>query len=145
MDSQGNRYNGTGAYSSVYTGSYNTASATAGSNSDGDATTVAFDSSRSDTVTYDAWGRVVKVASTPSGTGGPNGSASYTTFSYDALGRQISTTNVATSGSIISGTLVYFDGTNRIEVRLANNSPLMTYVWSPADGRMILRDAVAAP
>jgi hypothetical protein len=87
----------------------------------------------------------VKTLSTPSGSAGPNASASYTTYTYDAIGRLITTTNIATSGSVVSGTQVYFDGTNPIEVReLDNSTPLLKYVWSPADGRMILRDAVAA-
>ena len=44
-----------------------------------------------------------------------------------------------------SGSTTYFDGSKPIVVReLDNATPLMKYVWSPADGRMILRDAVAA-
>ena len=72
-----------------------------------------------------------------------NGAAWYTTYSYNALGRQIGTSNVSTSNVVISATQTYYDGANPIEVRMANNSLLAAYVWSPADGRMILRDAVA--
>ena len=44
-----------------------------------------------------------------------------------------------------SGTQTYYVGSNPIEVRnLENTAPLMKYVWSPADGRMIVREAVAA-
>ena len=46
---------------------------------------------------------------------------------------------------MISGTNTYFDGANPIEVRMQDNSTLLeTNVWSPADGRLILRDAVAS-
>ena len=109
----------------------------------GNTTTVTFDASGSVLVTYDAWGRVAGTCSTPR-VGGPNGSASYTTYAYDALGRLITTTNYAVGGGT-SGTQTYFDGANPIEVRAGQqHAPLATNVWSPADGRLILRDAVAA-
>jgi len=149
LDSQGNRYNKSRTASGInYGTSYNAANQSQSSGSSyskaGNTTTVTFDSSQLLVAIYDSWGRVVRTQSVPAGSAGPNGAASYTTYSYDALGRQIATNNFSTSNVVISGTQTYYDGTNPIEVRLTNNSLLATYVWSPADGRMILRDAVAA-
>ena len=75
---------------------------------------------------------------------------------YDALGRQIAATNgtftAYTAGSATTtssptttgGTQTYYDGANPIVVFQSHNALLERYVWSPADGRLILRDAVAA-
>ena len=109
----------------------------------GNTTTVSFGASGSVTVHYDAWGRVVETYSGSSSVAGPNGAASYTTYSYNALGRQITTNNYTNTDTLISGTQTYFDGANPIEVRMQDNTLLATNVWSPADGRLILRDAVA--
>ena len=144
MDSEGNRYNVSGTFATTYNAADESLSGLYSKGS-GDTLTVSFGSVGSVTVTYDSWGRVVQTASSPSGTGGPNGGASYTTYAYDALGRQIATTNYSTANTVISGTNTYFDGANPIEVRMQDNSTLLeTNVWSPADGRLILRDAVAA-
>ena len=75
------------------------------------------------TVHYDAWGRVVETYSGSSSVAGPNGAASYTTYSYDALGRQITTNNYTNTDTLISGTQTYFDGANPIEVRMQDNTP----------------------
>ncbi len=144
LDSEGNRYNVSGTFATTYNAADESLSGLYSKGS-GDTLTVSFGSVGSVTVTYDSWGRVVQTASSPSGTGGPNGGASYTTYAYDALGRQIATTNYSTANTVISGTNTYFDGANPIEVRMQDNSTLLeTNVWSPADGRLILRDAVAA-
>ncbi len=141
LDSQGNRYDAAGTYGTSYTSSDESSGSSY--SAAGNTTTVTFDASRSVLVTYDAWGRVAGTCSTPR-VGGPNGSATYTTYDYDALGRLITTTNGLSSGGT-NGTQTYYDGANPIEVRELNNTaPLLTNVWSPADGRLILRDAVAA-
>jgi hypothetical protein len=89
--------------------------------------------------------RVVKTVSTPSGCGGPSGTAAYTSYAYDALGRAIMTSNVTTGDSVLSSTDTYYDGMNPVEVCWpGSTTAMLTYVWSPADGREILRDAVAA-
>jgi hypothetical protein len=147
LDSQGNRYNDG---NTTFGTSYNTADQSASGPTvytpgSGDASTISFGTTGSVTVKYDSWGRVAQTNSGLAGDAGPNGAAWYTNYSYDALGRQIATSNVSTSSVVISGTQTYFDGANPIEVRLQDNSTLLeTNVWSPADGRMILRDAVAA-
>ena len=145
LDSEGNRYSESGVYATTYNeasesqpvGNYSKA---------GTETTVTFDSSRSDIVTYDAWGRVVKIECLPYDVGGPNGSTWLVVDSYDALGRLITTNNyTSVAHGTSTGTHTYYDGTNPVEVRQIDNATLlMTYIWSPADGRMILRDAVAA-
>ncbi len=141
LDSQGNRYDAAGTYGTSYTSSDESSGSSY--SAAGNTTTVTFDASRSVLVTYDAWGRVAGTCSTPR-VGGPNGSASSTVYDYDALGRLITTTNYAVGGGT-SGTQTYYDGANPIEVRELNNTaPLLTNVWSPANGRLILRDAVAA-
>ena len=58
-----------------------------------------------------------------------------------APGRLIATSVVNTT----TGTQTYYDGANPVIVRESNNvTRLFRSVWSPADGRLILRDASAA-
>ena len=57
----------------------------------------------------------------------------------------IEVSNIPSGGGSATGTHTYYDGANPIEVRLLNNTTTMIhYVWSPADGRMILRDTVVS-
>ena len=129
----------------------------------GDTTQVTYANSDSANVSYDAWGRVFKVFQTSNA--GGSATVSYTTYQYDALGRQIGSTVSATgtpSGnwqtqflSPAAGTHTYYDGTNPIEVFTQNNLTLPfigsnstlieRFDWSPTTGQMILRDAVASP
>ena len=138
LDSQGNRYDNSGT---TYGTSYDAAdesqsSGTAYSPGSGNTTTVTFGGSRSVIVTYDAWGRVVGTYYSPYAVGGSNGSAIYTTYSYDALGRAITTKNDFVGSA--DGTQTYYDGTNPIEEReLDNATPLLTNVWSTNDGPLI--------
>ena len=144
LDSEGNRYNASGTYGTSYgANDESLGTSTQYAPRSGNTTTVSFGASGSVTVHYDAWGRVVETYSGSSSVAGPNGAASYTTYSYNALGRQITTNNYTNTDTLISGTQTYFDGANPIEVRMQDNTLLATNVWSPADGRLILRDAVA--
>jgi YD repeat-containing protein len=145
LDSLGNRYGG-----GVYGISYSTASASASGSYSvaGNTTMVVVDSGRTVTLKYDAWGRVVQSVAqgaTVNNPGGPPtpGPTTTTKYAYDALGRLITTTNVVGGGSN-TGTQTYYDGNNPIVVQNQVGQLMMTYVWSPLDGRMILRDAVAA-
>jgi autotransporter-associated beta strand protein len=144
LDSMGNRYTATGIFATTYTptGQSQNASYTAAGNQ----ATVTFDSSRSVTATYDSWGRVAKTAAATvtEDDYGSTTTTVTTNYSYDALGRMIGMSTVPAGGGSPTGTQTYYDGANPIVVRAFDNStPLMTYVWSPADGRMILRDVVS--
>ena len=91
LDSEGNRYNNSGTASGIdYGTTYNAANQSQSSGTvfspAGNTTTVTFDSSQLLTVEYDSWGRVVETTPVPSGSGGPNGSASYTTYTYERAG-----------------------------------------------------------
>ncbi len=151
LDSQGNRYNGTGVYATTYN-TADQAANTSYSPGSGNTTSVTLAGSGPVAVTYDAWGRVVKTYTQLSGSTGEAGDYGdyvYSTYQYDALGRIITTTNFVPDGvgggRISGGQQTYYDGSNPIQVRELDNSALvLTNVWSPADGRLILRDAVAA-
>lgn len=103
---------------------------------------------------YDAWGRVVSASSAQSA-GGASLWVTHT-YSYDALGRQISDTVSAggASGgygaSAVAGTThLLYNGQNVIEERngLSLTSPVTTqYVWSAAGANtLILRDSQTTP
>ena len=89
LDSQGNRYDNSGTtYGTSYDATDESqSSGTAYSPGSGNTTTVTFDSSRWVIVTYDAWGRVVGTYYSPYAVGGLNGSAAYTSYSYDGAGQ----------------------------------------------------------
>ena len=148
LDSEGNRYDTQNTMTGVtYGTNYSAAGQSTNSGTGyagGDTTTVAFEPNRTVAVSYDAWGRVASTVSTPTGSGGPNAAATKSSYSYDALGRQISVINTQPSGTS-TGTQSYYDGSNPVEVHtLTTGETMIRYVWSPADGRMILRDAVVA-
>ena len=147
LDSEGNRYD------TIYGTSYNPAGETANDATSGNTSTIDFGSSESVSVTYDSWGRVAQVVYSPS-TGGPNGAATWSYYQYDALGRRIQTTNLPAGGGLATGTYTYYAGANPIVVfaqadftqplSSSNSTVMERYVWSPTDGRMILRDAVVS-
>jgi hypothetical protein len=145
LDSNGNRYTASGIFATTYTPANQSTNSLyfAGGNQK----QVTFDSSDSVTLSYDSWGRVA--SSTATTTTYSNDQSSTTTvttrYSYDALGRMIATSTLPPGSGIPTGTQTYYDGANPIIVReFDNTTQLMRYVWSPADGRMILRDAVAS-
>ena len=131
LDSQGNRYGG------VYGNSYNSQNQPT-ANGDiysamGYTTTVNVGSSTTVGLKYDAWGRVVSIL--------PNTSSAQT-FEYDALGRMI---QVLRPNCTKPSTDNYYDGSQEILALATSDGSLVTRnVWSPADGRLIVRDAVVA-
>jgi autotransporter-associated beta strand protein len=125
LDSDGNRYG------SGYAASYNSVEQASdeGYTANGYARTISLnDNSQIVGFIYDAWGRVVQSS--------PSGVSAVSTYTYDALGRQITSFNGAATT-----TQSFYDGGNVVEERNAGGNVVSQYVWSGAGGnRLVLRD-----
>ena len=96
--------------------------------------------------TYDAWGRLVKDQESYY-IGWADGTVikGTSTFSFDALGRQIAmdvSVNNALLGSVSDHRELYYDAGGKVveERTSAGTAPATQQVWSPVTGQMIERD-----
>jgi hypothetical protein len=124
VDSQGNRYDG--KYGSDYN-AQNQCTASSAYADMGYPTNVLFTATKGVGLRYDSWNDVAETSSSATNR-----------YQYDALGRRIASTQEK-HPELASD--IYYDGVRPLEEYDSNGLVLSYNIWSPADGRLILRDA----